>query len=183
MTSISATVPPLPTDGPHDTADPSTDPAAEFLRRLAGMMSGDHNAERLLEAAETIAMLRRRADDAERLCEARSSELAHCISLREIAEGEADELMAEVEALKEQLEHTADEAERSRIRFADEMLRLHALADDSHARLLALIAEREMLQGSVLAAERTFAATQMLAGAVQSPHTRHPDRQDVRDFS
>jgi uncharacterized sporulation protein YeaH/YhbH (DUF444 family) len=172
----------LPTDGPHDTADRSADATAEFLRRLAGMMSGGHNAELLLEAAETIETLRRRAVDAERLCEARSSELAHCIALREIAESEADELMAEAEALKEQLEHTADEAERSRIRFADETLRLHALADDSHARLLALIAEREMLQGSVQAAERTLAATQRLAGAVQPARTIHPDRQDLRDL-
>ena len=42
------------------------------------------------------------------------------MALREIAEGEADDLIAEVEALKEELEHTADEAKRSRIRFADE---------------------------------------------------------------
>lgn len=167
MTPISATVLPLPTNGPHETADPAADPSAvptiEFLRRLAGMMSGGHNAEMLLEAADAIETLQRRAADAERLCQARSSELAHCIALREIAEGEADDLMAEVDALKEQLEHTADEAERSRIRFADETLRLHTLADDSHARLLALIAEREMLQASAVVTERTLVATQMQA--------------------
>jgi hypothetical protein len=165
MTPISATVLPLPTNGPHETADPLADPtvdfSVEFLRRLAAMMSGGHNAEMLLGAADTLEKLRRRAADAERLCEARSSELAHCVALREIAEGEADDLMAEVGALKEQLEHTADEAERSRIRFADETLRLHALAEDSHARLLALIAEREMLQASAIVAERTLVATQM----------------------
>jgi hypothetical protein len=44
------------------------------------------------------------------------------------------------------VEHTADEAERSRIRFADERLRLRALAEDSHTRLLALITEHETLQ-------------------------------------
>jgi hypothetical protein len=60
--------------------------------------------------AETIETLRRGASDDEQLCEARSSELAHCMALREIAEGEADDLIVEVEALKEQLEHTADEA-------------------------------------------------------------------------
>jgi len=160
---------PLPTDGPQGTTDPAADPTAEFLRRLAGMMPGGHNAEMLLQAAETIETLRRRAADAERLCEARSSELAHCMALREIAEGEADDLMVEVEALKEELEHTADEAERSRIRFADETLRLHALAEESHARLLALIAKRETLQGSAGAGERKMLATHALAGGVQAP--------------
>ena len=121
----------------------------------------------LLQAAETIETLCRRAVDAERLCEARSSELAHCIALREIAEGETDDLIAEVDALKEQLEHTADEAERSRIRFADETLRLHSFAEDSHARLLALIAEREMLQDAAGAAERTMLASHALAGGAQ----------------
>jgi hypothetical protein len=168
----SATVLPLRTNGPQDTTNPSADPMVEFLRQLASAMSGGHNAEMLLQAAETIETLRRRAADAERLCEARSSELAHCMALREISEGEADDLMAELEALKEELEHTADEAERSRIRFADETLRLHALAEESHARLLALIAERETLQGSAGAAERTMLATHALAGGVQAPRRR-----------
>ena len=73
MPLISATVLPLPTNGPQDTTDPSADPTAEFLRRLAGSMSGGHNAEMLQQAAETIETLRRRAADAERLCDARSS--------------------------------------------------------------------------------------------------------------
>jgi hypothetical protein len=163
MTPISATVLPLPTNGPHDTADPPADSTVEFLRRLAAMMSGGHNAEMLLEAADTLETLQRRAAAAERLSATRGSELAHCIALRELAEGEADDLMAEVDALKEQLEHTADEAERSRILFVDETLRLHALAEDSHARLLTMITERELLQASAVVAERTRLATQMQA--------------------
>ena len=116
MPPPSATVLPVPLDGPYE----ATDPTIEFLRRLAGMMSGGHNAEMLLAAAATIETLRQRVTDAERSCETHESELAHCIALREIAEHGANELAAEVEALKEQLEHTADEAERSRIRFARE---------------------------------------------------------------
>ena len=168
MTPTSATVLPLPRDGAHDAADPSADPAVEFLRRLASMMSGGCNAEMLLAAAATIETLGRRAADAELSRAARESELAHCIAQREIAERDADGLAAELEALKEQLEHTTDEAERNRIRFIDETLRLHALAEDSHTRLLALIAERETLHVSRAIAERTQALTQALAGEAQA---------------
>jgi hypothetical protein len=52
------------------------------------------------------------------------------------------------------------------------MLRLHALAEESQARLLALIAEREMLQDTAGAAERTMLATHALAGGVQAPRRR-----------
>jgi hypothetical protein len=162
MTPTSASVQPLVLD---DAADPAADASIEFLRRLAGMMSGGRNAEMLLTAAVTIETLRQRTADAELSCVARERELTHCMALREIAEHGANELAAELEALKEQLEHTADEAERSRIRFADETLRLHALAEDSHTRLLALIAERETLHASAAIVERTQAVTQALASA------------------
>jgi hypothetical protein len=53
------------------------------------------------------------------------------------------------------------------------MARLHALAEDSHARLLALIAEREMLQDDPAgAAERIMLATHALAGGGQAPRRR-----------
>jgi fermentation-respiration switch protein FrsA (DUF1100 family) len=163
MTSTSATALPLPPNGTPGTADPAAESSVDFLRRFAGMMSGGRNAEMLLDAAGLIEALSRRATEAERLCQARSSELTHSIALREIAEHEADNLIAEIEALNEQLEHGADEAERGRIRFSDEVLRLHALAEDSHGQLATLMAEHAALRTSAAIAEQILRAAQMQA--------------------
>jgi hypothetical protein len=67
------------------------------------------------------------------------------------------------------LEHITEEAERCWIRFADELQRLHGLSDDSHTKLLALLAERNALQASAGCTERALTATPTLVDETQAP--------------
>jgi hypothetical protein len=75
----------------------------DFLRRLASMMAGGRNAEMLQEAAGMIETLARRAAAAERLYREQEEDHAKNLELREIAELAADNLIAEVAALKAEL--------------------------------------------------------------------------------
>jgi len=130
---MSATVMPLQPD--------SITEAVDFLRRLSRMMAGGRNAEMLLQAAATIDTLTRRAVAAEELLDRERDETAKILALREVAEMAADNLMAEVEALRTQLADSAWRAETERSQFAAEARRLRALADAAEARLADVQAE------------------------------------------
>ena len=82
----------LPTDSTSETID--------FLRRLASMMSGGRNAEMLQAAAGAIETLSRRATAAEALLHDHQDEHARSLEQREVAELAADNLLAELNALK-----------------------------------------------------------------------------------
>jgi chromosome segregation ATPase len=101
--TMPATVRSLPTDETQETID--------FLRRLASMMSGGRNAEMLQAAAGAIETLSRRAISAEALLGDHQDEHTRNLEQREVAELAADNLLAEVNALKEHLAHSQSQAE------------------------------------------------------------------------
>jgi chromosome segregation ATPase len=101
--TMPATVRSLPSDETQETID--------FLRRLASMMTGGRNAEMLQAAAGAIETLSRRAITAEALLHDHQEEQAKSTEQREVAELAADNLLAEVKALKEHLSHSEEQAE------------------------------------------------------------------------
>src|SRR5215813_10883026 len=101
--TMPATIRSLPTDETQETID--------FLRRLASMMTGGRNAEMLQAAAGAIETLSRRAIAAEALLGEHQDEHAKNVEQREVAELAADNLLAEVNALKEHLAHSQGQAE------------------------------------------------------------------------
>jgi small-conductance mechanosensitive channel len=125
----------------------------DFLRRLASMMAGGRNAEMLLEAATTIEMLSRRATTAEQLHQDLKEDHAKNLELRQVAELAADNLIAEIAALKAQLaesERKAEaeiaalkaeiaeskaQAEKDRATFSEEVLRLQTVAQEMQLQL------------------------------------------------
>jgi len=155
---MSATVFPLPPNDAQAATDAAVDLAIDVLRRLASMMSGGSNADMLLDAACTIAELRRRAAHADRLCLTQQEELARCNALRELA---VDNLAAEVEALTAQIDYAAGQAEHVRVRLADEALRLQDLVNETQLQLSAVMSERTVLQASAAVTEQTLLAAQM----------------------
>jgi DNA repair exonuclease SbcCD ATPase subunit len=125
----------------------------DFLRRLASMMAGGRNAEMLLQAATTIEALTRRATTAEELLQNLQEEHAKNLELRQVAELAADNLIAEIAQLKAQLAEslqkaeaettalkgeladTRTQADRDRVTFSEEALRLQAIAQEMQAQL------------------------------------------------
>src|ERR1700761_9678175 len=101
--TMPATVRALPSDETQETVD--------FLRRLASMMSGGRNAEMLQAAAGTIETLSRRATAAEALVNEHHDEHDKTIEQREVAELAADNLQAELNALKAHLSQSESKAE------------------------------------------------------------------------
>jgi chromosome segregation ATPase len=98
-----ATVRALPSDETQETID--------FLRRLASMMTGGRNAEMLQAAAGAIETLNRRATVAEALVNDHQDEHAKNTEQREVAELAADNLLAELNALKAHLAQSESKAE------------------------------------------------------------------------
>lgn len=147
----------------------------DFLRRLASMMAGGRNAEMLLDAAGMIETLSRRAAAAERLYLEQEEDHAKSLERREIAEVAADNLIAEVAALKAEFAESKQQAaaeisslhaeiagrdrqaETDRTAFAEERLRLRASADDAEARLAGVAASLEALRNPVKATEDSVA--------------------------
>jgi small-conductance mechanosensitive channel len=125
----------------------------DFLRRLASMMAGGRNAEMLLEAATTIETLTHRTTTAEQLFNDQKEDHAKNLELRQVAELAADNLIAEITALKAQLaeserkaeaeivalkEEIAEskaQAEKDRATFSEEALRLQAVAQEMQLQL------------------------------------------------
>jgi hypothetical protein len=147
----------------------------DFLRRLASMMAGGRNAEMLLDAAGMIETLSRRAAAAERLYLEQEEDHTKSLERREIAEVAADNLIAEVAALKAEFAESKQQAaaeisslhaeiagrdrqpETDRTAFAEERLRLRASADDAEARLAGVAASLEALRNPVKATEDSVA--------------------------
>src|SRR5215471_13361890 len=136
----------------------------DFLRRLASMMAGGRNAEMLLEAATTIETLSRRATTAEQLHQDLKEDHAKNLELRQVAELAADNLIAEIAALKTQLaeseqkagaeiaalkaeiEESKARAEQDRATVAAEVLRLQAVAQAMQLQLAGANATIEELR-------------------------------------
>ena len=144
MTPMPAKVLSLPDDAHQETID--------FLRRLSSMLTGGRNAEMLQEAADMIETLSRRAATAEQLFAEQQDDHARNLELREVAELASDNLIAEMEslkaqldaevaALKERLDETRRQAEADRNFFGEETLRLQARADVTESELAQANAE------------------------------------------
>jgi chromosome segregation ATPase len=135
---MSVTAVSMPPDENAETVD--------FLRRLAGMMSGGKNAEMLLGAASMIEALASRAMTAERLYSEQQDEREKSNELRQVAEIAADNLNSEIASLKAQLAEAARQAEIDRASFAEEEHRLSTKAEDAEARLAKVNAELDELR-------------------------------------
>jgi ABC-type transporter Mla subunit MlaD len=144
MTPMPAKVLSLPDDAHQETID--------FLRRLSSMLTGGRNAEMLQEAADMIETLSRRAATAEQLFAEQQEDHARNLELREVAELASDNLIAEMEslkaqldaevaALKERLDETRRQAEAERNFFGEEALRLQARVDATESKLAQANAE------------------------------------------
>lgn len=117
--TMPATVRNLPTDETQETID--------FLRRLGSMMSGGRNAEMLQAAAGAIETLSRRAAAAEALVNEHQDAHAKTVEQHEVAELAADNLLAELNALKAHLAQSEEQAETAmaglKLELADQQQR------------------------------------------------------------
>jgi chromosome segregation ATPase len=126
---------------------PNEDPeTVDFLRRLASMMSGGKNAEMLLAAASMIEALTERAVTAERLHSELQDQHERSNELRAVAELAADNLNAELDALKGQLADAIRRAEIDRADFAEKTLRLSAMVEDAESRVAKANAQLDELR-------------------------------------
>jgi chromosome segregation ATPase len=139
--TMPATVRSLPTDETHETVD--------FLRRLASMMTGGRNAEMLQAAASAIETLSQRASEAEALVHDQQDQHSKSLEQHAVAELAADNLLAELNALKAHLSQTQDQAETElasmRLELADN--RQQSEAEISALRLQLIENEQEAETG------------------------------------
>ena len=105
------------------------------------MMTGGRNAEMLTKAASEIEALRLRTASPAEPLPARADDHGRDPELREVAELASDELIAETESLKEQLDGTRRQAEADRNFFGEEALRLQARVDVTESELAQANAE------------------------------------------
>jgi hypothetical protein len=122
---------------PIETPSPNTETIeiTDFLRRLASMLSVGRNAEMLLEAADIIEQLDRRAALAEQRLQEQQDDHARNLELREVAEIASDNLVTEVNSIKAQLAESEAKAEQERGYFAEEAKRLADVADEARTRV------------------------------------------------
>jgi hypothetical protein len=120
-----------------ETPPPNTETTeiTDFLRRLASMLSVGRNAEMLLEAADMIEQLDRRAALAEQRLQEQQEDHAQNLELREVAELASDNLVTEVNSIKAQLAESEAKAEQERGYFAEEAKRLADVADEARTRV------------------------------------------------
>jgi ribosomal protein L16 Arg81 hydroxylase len=141
---------------PAPVYSPSSNPHQEtvdFLRRLSSMLTGGRNGEMVQEAASLIETLSLRAASAEQRYHEQQEDHARNLELREVAElasdnliAEVDALKAEIELLKAQLADRISQAETDRNWFAEETLRAQAQAELAQEQLAAANAELEEMR-------------------------------------
>jgi hypothetical protein len=148
----------------------------DFLRRLSSMMAGGRNAEMLLAAANIIEALSGRLAGTEELYHQLQEEHSKDLELREVAEIASDNLIAEMDAvkaqhidsqqqaereiasLKTQLDEHGERANTDRMAFAEENLRLQAMAAEADARLAsANVSLEELREAAELASDKLIA--------------------------
>ena len=144
--TMPATVRSLPSDETQETID--------FLRRLASMMSGGRNAEMLQAAAGAIETLSRRASAAEALVHDHLDEHARSSEQREVAELAADNLLAELNALKAHLAQSHDQAETEIAALKAELADLQQRAEAESASLRLQLVENQQESEAEIASLR-----------------------------
>ncbi len=149
--TMPATVRNLPTDETQETID--------FLRRLASMMSGGRNAEMLQAAAGAIDTLSRRATAAEAQLGDQQDEHARSLEQREVAELAADNLLAELNALKAHLAESESLAESEMAALKIELADQEQQAEAEIASLrLQLVTNRQEAEAEVASLKAQLAA-------------------------
>jgi hypothetical protein len=161
----------------RDLSEPPNDSAEvlDFLQRLASMMAGGRNAEMLLAAANIIETLSRRLTATEELYHQLQQDHSNNLELREVAEIASDNLIAEIDALKaqyadsqqqvereivslkNQLDESGERAKTDRMAFAEETLRLQAMAAEAEARLASANASLEELRNPATTIDHSVA--------------------------
>jgi chromosome segregation ATPase len=137
---MSATVVPLPPNPASETID--------FLRRMAGMVSG-RNGEMLLRAASMIESLRQRAMSAERLYHQAQEESTRNAELHESAELASDAMVGQIAALRAQLAELTAATAAERAAFDAERGKLLALMQHAESHIGKLTTELDSLRASV----------------------------------
>ena len=156
---------------------PNEDPeTVDFLRRLASMMSGGKNAEMLLAAASMIEALTERAMTAERLHSELQDQHERSNELRAVAELAADNLNAELDALKGQLADAIRRAEIDRADFAEKTLRLSAMVEDAESRVAKANAQLDELRTPFAELSQTVVAGAGRTVAPRAHAVRFPGR-------
>jgi chromosome segregation ATPase len=149
--TMPATVRSLPTDETQETID--------FLRRLGSMMSGGRNAEMLQAAAGAIETLSRRAAAAEALVNDHQDEHAKALEQHEVAELAADNLLAELNALKAHLAQSEEQAETAMAGLKLELADHQQYAETESASLrLQLVANQQEAEAEIASLKAQLAA-------------------------
>lgn len=149
ITQMSATVVPLPPNPSSETVD--------FLRRMAGMVSG-RNGEMLLRAASLIESLAQRAMTAERLFHEQQEDSTRNSELRQAAELASDAMVGQIEALRMQLAEVTSAAAAERAAFDAERGKLINLMQSAESHIGKLTTELETLRASVDSYNETVVA-------------------------
>jgi chromosome segregation ATPase len=144
--TMPATVRALPADEMQETVD--------FLRRLASMMSGGRNAEMLQAAAGAIETLSRRASAAEALVHDHQDEHAKSLEQREVAELAADNLLAELNALKAHLSQRESQTEIEMAALREELADQQQQAEAEIASLRLQLVENQQESEAEIASLR-----------------------------
>ena len=118
------------------------------------MMSGGRNAEMLQEAASAIETLSRRASAAEALASDHQDEHAKNVEQREVAELAADNLLAELNALKAHLAQSHDQAETEIAALKAELADQQQTAEAEIASLRLQLVENQQESEAVIASLR-----------------------------
>jgi chromosome segregation ATPase len=141
--TMPATVRSLPSNETQETID--------FLRRLASMMSGGRNAEMLQAAAGAIETLSRRAAAAEALVNDHQDEQSKSLEQREVAELAADNLLAELNALKAHLAQSEGQTDIEMTALKAELADRDAHAEAEIASLRLQLVENQQEAEAVIA--------------------------------
>jgi DNA repair exonuclease SbcCD ATPase subunit len=163
--TMPATVVSLSGDEMQETVD--------FLRRLASMMSGGRNAEMLLAAASAIETLSRRASVAEGQLQVLQDDHGSNVEQRDVAELAADNLLAELNALKAHLAQSHDQAESEIAALKAELADWQQHAETEIASLRLQLVENQQESEAVIASLRAQLAAKNDQGRDEIASLRH----------
>ena len=153
----------------------------DFLRRLAGIMSGGGNATLLEQAAAIIETLTERAMVAEHAWREQAEAHARAAALRGTAERAYDTLRVRVVEMQAELAESNRLADSERNFFAEEARRMQGVADDAEERLKAANAELGELRETGRGSEDQRAEVAELQAGLAALKTRLAESSGLAD--